>query len=133
MKKNHCYTYFRIVGDFEPSVIDDLLGLKAESSHKATDLSAAEKKYGFAEWTFGRNEDEEMDVAKQMEKTIAPLLSKVGALKKIKEQYDARFFLEVVPELYVDTLTPSISPSLAVIDFCHETRTEIDIDYYLYK
>ena len=133
MKKNRCYTYFRIVGDFDVNAVEALLGLEGESSHKATDLNRAGKEYGFAEWTFGRNEDDESDVAKQMERTIAPLLAKAEALKRIKEEYEVRFFLEVVPELYVGTLTPSISPSLSVIDFCHETRTEIDIDYYLYK
>ena len=34
--------------------------------------------------------------------------------------------------IYVDDITPSIAPSLDIIDFCHATRTEIDIDMYIY-
>ncbi|MBQ6239601.1 MAG: hypothetical protein IJK56_04460 [Firmicutes bacterium] len=41
--------------------------------------------------------------------------------------------LGIVPEIYVDDINPCLAPSLDVIDFCHATRTEIDIDLYICK
>ena len=66
-----------------------------------------------------------------MEKTISALNDKIDLLNKIRCENDVSFYLEVVPELYVGETAPSLNPSLAVIDFCHFTRTEIDIDMYL--
>ena len=40
--------------------------------------------------------------------------------------------LEIVPEIYVGDTNPCLAPPLDVIDFCHATRTEIDIDMYIY-
>ena len=45
---------------------------------------------------------------------------------------DVSFVLEIVPTFYVGDINPCLAPSLDVIDFCHATRTEIDIDMYVY-
>ena len=67
----------------------------------------------------------------QMHTTIDPLLDKVGLLNRIREKFGVSFTLEIVPTVYVDNTTPCLAPSLTVIDFCHATRTEMDIDLYL--
>ena len=67
----------------------------------------------------------------QMHKTIAPLFDKVDLLNRIKEEFDVEFTLEIVPTIYVGNINPCLAPSLKVIDFCHATRTEIDIDLYV--
>ena len=51
--------------------------------------------------------------------------------KILKEKNDADFYLQVVPTLCVDESTPAMAPSMTVMDFCYETRTQIDIDLYL--
>lgn len=33
----------------------------------------------------------------------------------------------------VGDINPCLAPPLDVIDFCHATRTEIDIDLYIYN
>ena len=71
-------------------------------------------------------------VDNQMKKTIALLQNKISLLNQIKNEYDVSFFLEVVPMIYTDESTPCLAPSLEIIDFCHATRTEIDIDMYVY-
>ena len=50
---------------------------------------------------------------------------------KLIEKYDVEYYLEVVPEIYSYNSHPCLAPSLDVIDFCHETRTNIDIDLYI--
>ena len=65
--------------------------------------------------------------------TINPLLDKIDLLNKIQKEYKASFTLEVVPSIYVNEINPSLAPSLDIIDFCHDTRTNIDIDLYLLK
>ena len=42
-----------------------------------------------------------------------------------------QIYLQVVPTLCVDESTPALAPSMTVMDFCYETRTQIDIDLYL--
>ena len=66
-----------------------------------------------------------------MIKTISDLIPKIDVLKQIREKYDVEFYLEVVPEIYLYNTHPCLAPSLDVIDFCHETRTKIDIDLYV--
>ena len=66
-----------------------------------------------------------------MEKSISVLMDKKEKLKQIREKNDAEFYLQVVPTLCVDESTPALAPSMTVMDFCYETRTQIDIDLYL--
>ena len=72
-------------------------------------------------------------VENQMRKTISGLLDKIDVLNQIRNEFDVSFYLEVVPEIYVDDINPCLAPTLDVIDFCHATRTEIDIDLYVYS
>ena len=67
-----------------------------------------------------------------MRKTLAVLQDKIPLLNDIREKNDVRFVLEIVPTIYVGDTNPCLSPPLDVIDFCHTTKTEIDIDMYVY-
>ena len=53
-------------------------------------------------------------------------------LNQIRQKYDVSFVLEIVPTIYANDINPCLAPSLDVIDFCHETRTQIDIDMDIY-
>ncbi|MBQ2989192.1 MAG: DUF4279 domain-containing protein [Clostridia bacterium] len=130
--KNSCYTYFTIVGDFEPDRVSDLLGLKPEKSWKIGDLRRNGTAYDFARWTIGRCDEYDAITANQMRKTIAPLLDKIGLLNMIQKENAVSFCLEIVPSVYAGGIHPCLAPTLDVIDFCHATRTEIDIDLYVY-
>ena len=66
-----------------------------------------------------------------MRKTISVFLDKVDLLNKIREENDVSFYLEVVPTIYAENINPALAPTLDIIDFCHATRTEIDIDMYV--
>ena len=130
--KNACRTYFAIRGQFDPIEISSRLGLAPSLSWKATDLRRDGKPYGFAYLEFGNDADYEVYTEAQLQRTIAPLRDKVDTLNAIREEYGCEFYLSIVPELYVDEIHPALAPSLDVIDFCHATRTKIDIDLYLY-
>lgn len=119
---NTCYTYFKIIGHFNPDVITERLSLQPFEAWQDGTSS---------QWYFGRCDDYSPYVEEQMRKTIAPLLDKADILKQIRQEFNAAFFLEIVPTIYPDEPTPCIAPPLDVIDFCHETRTEIDIDLYM--
>ena len=130
--KNSCYTYFTIVGDFDPDRVSVLLGLKPERSWKIGDLRQGGTTYDFARWTIGRCDEYDAEVANQMRKTILPLLGKTELLNQIRKENKVNFYLEVVPSVYAGGINPCLAPTLDIIDFCHETRTEIDIDLYVY-
>lgn len=129
--RNSCYTYFKIVGDFNPDEITRLLNLTPEMSWKIGDLRQNGTKYDFALWEIGRCTEYDVAVENQMRKTIAVLQDKIPLLNNIREKNDVRFALEIVPTIYVGDTNPCLSPPLDVIDFCHATRTEIDIDMYV--
>lgn len=129
--RNSCYTYFRIIGDFCPDKISELLELTPETSWSIGDYRKDGTKYDFALWTIGRCDDYDVEVEKQMRKTIAPLLDKIDILNRIRLENDVSFFLEIVPTIYCDDVNPCLAPSFDIIDFCHATRTEIDLDMYI--
>ena len=131
-EKNACYTYFRIVGDFDPDEITRKLGLSPFEIRRIGDALAGGRRSEFAAWNFGKCDDYDLCTDEQMWRTIEPLLGKEDILNEIRERYDVVFWLEIVPELYVSETTPSLAPSLEVMDFCHATRTRLDIDLYIY-
>ncbi|MCM1132158.1 MAG: DUF4279 domain-containing protein [Ruminococcus flavefaciens] len=133
MKKSEhtkCYTYFRMVGNFNPDTVSEMLCLVPEQSHKIGDTRKNGTKYDFAVWHYGCCEDYDICVANQMQKTISNLLSKTDILKEIKKKYDVSFYLEVVPVIVCNEAMPCLAPSLDVMQFCCDTQTEIDIDLY---
>ena len=132
--RNRCYTYFRIVGNFNPDDVSALLNLTPEESWKIGDLQRnSTTKYEFANWTIGKCAEYDVYVENQMRKTISMLLDKIATLNQIREENDVDFFLEIVPSIYVNDINPCLAPPLDVIDFCHATRTKIDIDMYLFN
>ena len=131
--RNSCYTYFKMVGNFNPDNISELLNLTPEKSWKTGDLRHDGTKYDFAMWEIGRCIEYDIEVENQMRKTIAVLQDKIPLLNQIRQEYDVSFVLEIVPTIYVNDTNPCLAPSLDVIDFCHATRTEIDIDMYVYN
>ena len=131
--KNKCYTYFKIVGDFDPDIATARLGLTPTKSWKIGDTRRNGTKFDFALWEYGRCSEYDVLVENQMRKTISDLLDKTDILNQIRSEYDVSFCLEIVPTIYVGDTNPCLAPPLDIIDFCHSTRTEIDIDMYIYS
>ena len=129
---NCCYTYFRITGNFNPCEITEKLNLEPYESWNIGDKRKNGSPFDFASWHFGKSENYNIDLAQQMMETIKPLLDKIDVLNQIHNEYDVSFCLEVVPYLHLNNCTPSLAPSLEIMDFCTATRTEIDIDLYVY-
>ena len=128
--KNRCYTYFSIYGKFDPDYVSKLLNLENEKIHgEDSGLYEYSKERNETYWECGLCNKYDVDIGNQMRKTIEPLLNKIELLNKIRNENEVEFYLEVVPTIYDDEVTPILSPPLEVMDFCHATRTEIDIDY----
>lgn len=131
--RNSCTTYFRIAGNFNPDEVSKLFNLTPEKTWKIGDLRRNGTTYDFALWEIGRCTEYDVEVENQMRKTIALLQDKIQLLNQIREENDVSFVLEIVPSIYVGDISPCLAPPLDVIDFCHATRTEIDIDMYVYN
>ena len=129
--RNSCYTYFRIVGNFNPDDVSERLNLTPEKAWRIGDLRCNGTRYDFASWEIGRCAEYDVQVENQMRKTLASLWDKVSLLNQIREENDVHFVLEIVPTIYVDDINPCLAPPLDVIDFCHATRTAIDLDMYI--
>lgn len=130
MARTYCYTYFRIVGDFDPDAVTALLGIRPDRTRKKGDLRRNGTKYAESAWECGRCADYSGDVDCQMRRTIAPLTAKIEQLREIRRTCGVSMFLEVVPTVAPDEPTPCLAPSLAVMQFCCDTGTELDIDLY---
>lgn len=126
-----CMTYFQITGNFDPDIITQYLHLVPERIQRIGDMRRNGTTLDYATWRFGTVKSHRLDTANQMMQTIEPLLTKADLLRKIKLSYDARLLLQVVPLVRYDEPTPMLAPSLAVMRFCMETGTEIDIDLYV--
>ncbi|MDE6727539.1 MAG: DUF4279 domain-containing protein [Oscillospiraceae bacterium] len=126
-----CYTYFKIVGDFDPDTATELLGIAPEKFWRIGDKRKNGTVYDFALWQTGTCREYDIEVSDQMLKTLAPLLDKIDVLNEIKERYDVDFVLEAVPTVRFDESTPCLAPSLEVMRFCCATETSIDIDLYV--
>jgi hypothetical protein len=132
-KENSCYTYFRIVGDFDPSEISRSLSLEPSRQTCVGDVRKDGTFYSFAFWEYGYCGEYDVFIEKQMMRTIKDLILKTQELKEIKQKYDVSFFLEVVPSMYVGNTNPCLAPNREVIEFCYHTETAIDIDLYLFN
>ena len=124
---NSCYTYFAIIGDFEPSEATKFFGLTPYKTRERGEL----KNNPNAVWQFGFQDKYDSIINKQLLATITPLLDKVELLNEFRLKYNVKYYLSVVPSVVVDNLAPCLAPSLEIIDFCSATRTEIDIDLYV--
>ncbi len=133
MRENSCYTYFRIIGDFDPNSITEKLCLQPNNFWKIGDKRPDGTTYDFASWEFGYCDNYDVIAENQMHTTISNLLDKVDLLNEIRKQFDVTFTLEIVPTVYVGNPTPCLAPSMTVIDFCHATRTQMDIDLYVMR
>ena len=152
-EETYCYTYFGIcsngelgpfglvstdAGAFDPDHITKLLGIKPFRSFKKGDwrknisTDAPQAKFGFSRWCACESRADRYDVNKQCLETIQDLKEKIPELLKIKDLYDVDFTLMVVAYIY-RAETPILSFDKEIIEFCHLTGTEIDVDTYVYE
>ena len=131
--RNSCYTYFTIVGEFDPDAVTALLGLTPDDSRKIGALCRNGRPAETARWSIGRCDEYDAHVENQMRKTILPLRDKIELLNQIRRENRVSFYLEVVPSVYTDDISPCLAPSLDVMEFCVATGTELDIDLYVYR
>ncbi|MCR5057822.1 MAG: DUF4279 domain-containing protein [Clostridiales bacterium] len=132
MDQTTCYTYFSIRGDYDPEEITKILGIKPERTFRKGELNKVGHPYKCSSWAGCFCREYDIDLSVQMEKTIQPLLSKYEELNLIRTKYKAYLSLEVVPEIVYGSDKPILGPSMAVMQFCCATQTELDIDWYLF-
>ena len=131
--RNSCYTCFKITGKFHPDEVSKILNITPEKAYKIGDLRKNGTARDFALWETGRCTEYEIEVGNQMRKTISQLKDKIWLLNQIREKNDVQFELEIVSSIHPGEASPCLAPPLDVIDFCHATRTEIDIDLYVFN
>ena len=130
-QKNECKTYFRIVGNFDPKAVCDRLGLTPDRIRNIGDPLPNGRIADSAFCNFGTVEEYDVYTDRQMEKTIALLQGKEEILNAIRQEYDVEFFIVTVAKITADESTPTLAPSLTVMDFCHAVRAQIDVDLYV--
>lgn len=147
MNKTTCYSEFVIQSngkmtkngfkanrnsDFNPDEITRLL--KITPYHK-TVMSAPRPNgvgnYPFSTWRGCKKEEPILDVEKQVKKIVEELKEKIPTLLQIKEHYDIRFYIAIVPSIYNEE-APVIDFNKDIIDFCHKTGTEIGVHLYVF-
>ncbi len=129
--QNSCYTYFRIIGTFDPDEVVKELGIEPSRKQRAGEKRKNGTVYEDSFCEFSRCDAYDILVENQMMQTIEPFLNKLAELRRIKERYSVEFWLEVVPSIFPGEPAPCLAPSKEVIKFCCATDTSIDIDLYV--
>lgn len=146
MEKTSSYTYFAIQsngeiakgfvayekGIFNPEEITRILDIQAFSSWAYGDKRVDGSEYLFSTWSAEKSEIGRLDVEAQCRDTIKNLKNKVSQLNRIKQQYDVKFVLVIVPSIYHEE-QPWISFNEEVIEFCYLTGTTIEVDMYIHQ
>jgi len=146
MEKTSSYTYFAIgsngtsdngfiayeKGIFNPEEITRILGIQPFSSWAYGDKRVDGSEYLFSNWSAEKSEIGRLDVESQCRDTIRNLKNKIPQLKRIKEQYDVKFVLNIVPSIHNEE-QPWIILNEDVIEFCHLTGTTISVDMEIYQ
>ena len=133
MNRSTCYVYFSINGDFNPNELKEELKLPIFRIWNKSDLRRDGKEYGFSNLSICKNENYNPNVYVMIETIIKELIPFTDYLKEFKKKHDVKYFIVVVPSLYLNTVLPSLFIPKEVIKFCNEIEAEIDIDQYLYK
>lgn len=147
-EKTYCYSYFSIcskaelingigyVSDpkdgFDPAYITEKMGIRPFRSCKLGDLRPrGGARYGFSKWSACRQEEPADDVGEQCLKIVRELREKIPVLLELKQEYDLKFDIIIVPHIYREE-SPVMHFDKEVIEFCYLTGTEIDVDMYIY-
>ncbi|WP_422124505.1 DUF4279 domain-containing protein [Planococcus sp. X10-3] len=146
MEKTSSYTYFAIKsngtidkgfiayerGIFNPEDITRVLEIQPFSSWAYGDKRVDGSEYRFSTWSAEKSEIGRLDVEAQCRDTIKNLKNKIPQLKGIKEQYDVRFVLNIVPSIHGEE-QPYIILNEDVIEFCYLTGTTVSVDMQIHQ
>lgn len=128
---NKCYTYFSIYGKFIVEELCELLSVEPVDFWQGGDASPDGKIYDESYISCNICEKYNVYTTKQMEETIKPFANKIDLLVELKEKYNLKYYLVVVPYLHVGEVAPAIAPNAKVVEFCYKTGTEFDFDLYV--
>lgn len=133
MDRSHCYSYFGIEGeDFDPAKVGKALGIKPFKSRKA----GQQRRNGSGAYEFScfdcvKVKSPQQDVAEQVLKIVRTLTPLIPVLKELKERMGLKYCIMVVTHIYEEQ-APYVWFGSEVVEFCHETGTEIGMDIYAY-
>ena len=135
MKNHKCRTYFRIIGNFNSQEILNALSVKADKVYNKGEIIEKSKRIRENdEITIGFNDEYDVNINVMIRKTIKDLTSKIEILSNLKKELNLEYYLVLVPEIYSDNDEPNQILSLErdIIEFLYLTKTEQDLDYYIY-
>lgn len=135
MKQHKCRTYFMITGNFDINEIVNTLDLKAYKAYKkGEEYKISKRVREFDEIKIGFNDNYNVDINEMIRETLKEISTKIDALVNLKKELNLEYALILVPEIYSDSEEPKQILSLEsdIIEFLYLTKTEIDLDYYVY-
>jgi len=135
MKKHKCRTYFRIIGNFDTKEVLNLINVEADKIYNKGEISEKSKIVReYDEITIGFNDKYDVNINVMIRKTLKDLTSKTELLASLKKELNLEYYLVLVPEIYTGSEMPNQILSLEsdIIEFLYLTKTEQDLDYYIY-
>ncbi len=120
-------------GGFDPDEITNRLGIQPVHTKKLGEpLAPGCGSSTFSEWAACQQIAPAMDAGSQCASIVQTLAPHISTLREIKNEYNVRYYLMVVPHVYSE-VAPALDFDSDVIRFCHETETEISVDLYVYE
>lgn len=131
-ERTRCYAYFNIRGIFDPVQVTKILGVTPHESNAIGDLGVQGLPYRWASWSCSMTRVDYPNHEIECIKVVKELIGKEDLLNQIKaSNEDVEFWLEIVPTI-CEGEPPVITFGKEVIQFCHLTGTDFDLDMYVY-
>jgi len=126
---------FRIIGNFDTKEVLNLINVEADKIYNKGEISEKSKIVReYDEITIGFNDKYDVNINVMIRKTLKDLTSKTELLASLKKELNLEYYLVLVPEIYTGSEMPNQILSLEsdIIEFLYLTKTEQDLDYYIY-
>ena len=133
--EHKCRTYFCVKGEFDVEKFLQETELKADKIIRKGEVNEISKLVSECDVIkIGFNDSYNVDINVMARETLKELISKSEALAELKKDNNLEYYLVLVPEISTRSKEPKQLLSLEgdILEFLHKTKTEIDLDYYVY-
>lgn len=129
---NKCYSYFIIKGQYPLSCATNIFSVDetGDSWNIGDKKKYSDSRYDFAGWMTHKFEEKGDFSNEQFYFLMSVLSGKETGINLLKEKYGVNTGVAIVPTVEANNSMYIKIPS-ALLKFCYETKTIIDIDYYV--
>jgi Domain of unknown function (DUF4279) len=125
-RKNECYAYFSLVGEFDPADVTSRLAVTPTQSWQKGELTDRGWERNHSRWSLFSRLPRDRAIEDHIRDVLLQLEEHADAFITISDQYQGG--MQTVGYFYADY--PGVFFERDIIDGLHKFRLSIDFDYY---